>query len=1211
MTSQQILQISNGKQVQKSDLSGEKDTRRKNMKKTMWITTFREIKQSLGRYLAVLAIIALGVGLFAGLVLTKPFMIDTTDAYFKDKNLYDFRLLSTYGFEQEDVEMLAENKEALQVSGAYSYDVLSYYEPAESTYALKMHSMIANLNELELVAGRLPEQENECVVDSTLFGEDAIGETLLITEDNKEDTLEVLAEREYTITGVANASCYIQFERGNTSIGNGKLDGFIYVLPEAFDSDVYTEVFVKLNHELEIYSEEYDAYIEGQESIWEEQLNTVAQLRFERVKIRAQQELDDARAEFEQEKADGEKELADAKKELEDALAKLEDGKVKLEDARQEVADGKKEIEDGKQDIIDGKKEIEDGKKEIEAGKKEIAAAKKEIQAGYAEVEKNQQTLEASEAELNKNKALLEEKEAEFNKIVKEWENNQSKVDKASRELTAQKKKLDQEEKNILAKEQEVERLITAIRNGEVSGKNYAATLAAINKGRQEISEGKAALELGRVQLAAGYEQLEDAQRELDIAKKDIDSGKAQFAEQWKQVEAAEKEIANGKKKIKSAIADLEKGEKEIKQAETDLVKAQKDIEQAEKDLAQAEKDIEQAEKDIAQAEIDLAEAEKELADGELEYQDGVKEYEEGVEKFNKEIAEAEEELADAQKEIDEMDATDCFMLGRDTNVGYVCMENDSQIVEDVSAVFPVFFFLIAALVCMTTMNRMIEEQRTQIGVLKALGYSNSVIMGKYLFYSGSAAGLGCALGYTLGTYCLTRIIWMAYKMMYSMGELTVYWDWKLFAICMFFSLLCSMGTTWFSCRHELFDVAAVLMRPKAPKTGKRVFLEKIPFIWKHLSFLVKVSIRNVFRYKKRFFMMILGISGCMALLVTGFGIKDSIADITSIQYDEILLYDMSVSLKDKPKDEVREELQTITRGDIDEMDFFMETSLDLTANGNMKSVYLIVPENLETLDKYINLHTLEDKAIAYPGAGEAVISHKIADNFGIKIGDTVQLTDENHKFFEVKISGICENFINNYIFMSEETCRELWEKPEYKTIYINVPEENEEMYQLSAQLMEREEVVNVAITKDSEERFAVMMSSLDYIVVLIIGCAAALAFIVLYNLTNINITERIREIATIKVLGFYKKETSSYVFRENVALTAIGAVIGLFLGKVFHEFVMSCIKIDIVAFDVRINPISYMYSVLLTFLFAWIVNMVMSGKIDSISMTESLKSVD
>ena len=1181
------------------------------MKKTMWITTLREIKQSLGRYLAVLAIIALGVGLFASLTLTTPFMVDTTNEYLKEKELFDFRLLSTYGFEEEDVERLAENEEARAVSGAYTYDVLSFYEPENTTLALKMHSMIENINKLEVVAGRLPQDATECVVDAKIFGEDSIGETLVITEENTEETLDVLAGREYKITGVVNASYYIQFERGNTSIGNGKIDGFVYVLPEAFYSEIYTEVFVKLDHNLDIYSDEYNFYIDEQEVIWEEQLNQVAQMRFERVKEKAQEELDEAYAEFEAEKADGEAELADAKKELDEAYAELQDGKMEIEDAKQEIAEGKQEIIDGKQEIENNKQKLINARQEIEDAKAEIAAGEQEIEAGYAEIENKQAVLEASEAELEENKAVLKEKEAELQKIVKQWESNQAQVNEERNNLKAQEESIKQQEQELAEKEKEIEALENAMRNGSVPEKDKEATLAAINKGREEIATGKEEIASAKQQVADAHEQLDEAQAELDAVKSEIDSAQTQLNEKKAQLAAAEKEIAAGKLQIEEGIASLEDAEAELAQAKADLENAKAEVERGEQEIIQAEKDIVEAENEIAQAEIDLVKAEEELAEGELEYQDGVKEYEDGVATFQKEIAEAEEELADAQKEIDEMDATDCFMLGRDTNVGYVCMENDSKIVADVAAVLPVFFFLIAALICMTTMNRMIEEQRTQIGVLKALGYSNSVIMGKYLFYSGSAAGLGCILGFFLGTYFLPKVIWMAYQMMYDMGELSFYVDWKLFAISLFFSLLCSMGTTWVSCRTELFDVAAVLMRPKSPKTGKRVFLEKIPFIWKHLSFLVKVSIRNVFRYKKRFFMMILGISGCMALLVTGFGIKDSIADITSIQYDEILLYDMSVSLADKPDEQTREELEEITNEKIDEMDFFMETSLDLSANGNQKSVNLVVPENLETFEQFVNLHTVDGEAIAYPELGEVVVSQKIADNFGIKVGDAVRLTDENHKFFEVTVSEICENFINNYIFMNSETCKELWEKPEYKTVYINVPEENEEMYMLSAELMEMENTTNVTITKDTEERFSIMMSSLDYIVVLIIGCAVALAFIVLYNLTNINITERIREIATIKVLGFYKKETASYVFRENVALTALGAFVGLFLGKVFHGYVMSCINIDIVTFDVRINPISYVYSVLLTFLFAWIVNMFMSIKLDKISMTESLKSVD
>ncbi len=1167
------------------------------MKNTMWKTTLREIRQSLGRYLAVLAIIALGVGLFSGLMLTNPFMVDTANQYLKEKGFFDFRLLSTYGFEQVDVDYLSKKDEAAVVEGAYSYDVLTYYAPTEATLVLKMHSLMEQINQLELTAGRFPEQENECVVDSRLFGESALGKVLQITEQNEEDTLDVLVTKEYKIVGVVKSSYYIQFERGNTSVGNGKIDGFMYVQPESFDSEIFTEVFVKLNHDLDIYSEAYDAFVEEQEPIWEAYLNEAGTLRYERAKTTALQELADAKEEFAAQKADGEAELADAKQ-------KLDDAKLEIEHAKQELADGKQQIEDGKKELADGKQGLIDGKQQIEDGKAEIADGEKEMKAGYAEIAENKKKLEAGEAEFKKNQAAFAEKEAQFQEILETWEKNKAEIDAGMQHVAEKEAEVRAYQADLSAKETELYDLEKAMRNGEVSSEQFMQTLARINALRVELVDLEAHIRLTKTEITITHTQLESAQAQLDAAKPQIDEGKVQFAEAKAQLAAAEKEIADGKRQITEGEAALKKAEKDLEQAKADIA-------QAELDLVQAEKDIAQAETELAEAELELAEGEKELAQGEAEYVDGLKEYEDGLRTFEQEIADAEEEIADAEKMIHDMEPTDCYMLGRSTNVGYVCLENDSQIVTDVAKVFPVFFFLIAALVCMTTMNRMVEEQRTQIGILKALGYKNSTIMGKYLFYSGSAAGVGCIVGYLFGMYCITSVIWMAYSMMYDMGGLSYSVDWGLFAVSMFVSLLCSMGVTWFSCHNELFNVAAVLMRPKAPKSGKRVFLERIPFIWNRLSFLVKVSIRNVFRYKKRFFMMIVGISGCMALLLTGFGIQDSIVDITSMQYGEILLYDMSLSLKEEADTKLREEIADITEGKADAVDYFMETSLDLTANDNRKSVYLIVPENLENFEKYINLHTLDGEPVAYPKTGEAVLTHKMATNFGIEIGDTVQLTDEDHNVFEVTVSGICKNFISSYIFMNAETCTERWKAPEYKTAYINVPEENEEMYELSTELMKLENTTNIVITKDSEQRFDAMMSSLDYVIVVIIGCAAALAFIVLYNLTNINITERIREIATIKVLGFYKNETATYVFRENVALTAIGAFVGLFVGKVFHAFVMSCINIDLVAFDVRIRPISYVYSVALTFVFAWVVNWFMSGKLEKISMTESLKSVD
>lgn len=1125
---------------------------------TMIKTTLREIRQSLGRYLAILAIVALGVGIFSGLKVTKPFMVETAEVYLSDNQLYDFQLISTYGFEKEDVAYLARQEGVRAVEGSYTYDVLYEYGD-QGTQVMKVHSIAGDINGVDLLAGRMPENADECILDAQLYGGSCIGQKIRFSRENEEDILDVFRNQEFTVCGVANAAAYMQFERGNTSIGNGKISGFMYVLPEAFDSEIYTEVYVKADQDFELYSEAYDIFVEEQEVIWEEHLTEVSNGRFMRIKSEAEEELAEAKEEFETEKADAQAELDDGAKELADAKLQLEEAKEQLNDAAHEIADGKRQISKGWQEITDGYAEIEkneaqlnDGMAEIESNRQLLAEKEQELAAGIA-------ALEAQQDLLNGQKAQLQESEAE---------------------LVRSEKNLLLQEQDLLAYELNIE---TQLQAGKITEKEADDMRAEVADGKTEIEKGRQQIAAGREQITEGYKQIDIGQSQLDAAGAELDSGKLQIENGKAQLVQAEQEIASGK-------AQLEEGRRTLAEAEAQLAKAQRELKDGE-----------------AEYQSGLIEYE----DGLLEYEDGLSEYEEGLAEFETKIADAEAEITDAEEEIAALEQPETFLLGRDTNVGYVCLESDSDIVADVSTVLPIFFFLIAALVCMTTMNRMIEEQRTQIGVLKALGYHDAAIMGKYLFYSGSAAFAGCVIGFFAGTYFLSKIIWYAYGIMYDMGEMVFYIDWGLLLFCFVCSMISTVGVTWFSCRAELSHVAAALMRPKAPKAGKRVFLEWIPFIWKRLSFLVKVSVRNVLRYKKRFFMMIVGISGCTALLVTGFGIQDSVADVTTMQYDEIILNDMSVTFAEAVSEDILDDVNQVIDGKIAQMGVFMEGSLDLKFEGQTKSISYVIPKDPESFGQYIDLHTLDGEPIAFPKAGEAVLSHKLAETFGIRIGDTVSLMDEDHNQFTVTISHICQNFVFNYIFLNADTCTQSWKTPEYQTIYINVPKDHVDIHQLSADLMALDDVANVTINQDVEERFNNMMVSLDFIVFVIIMFAAALAFIVLYNLTNINITERIREIATIKVLGFTKKETASYVFRENIALTAVGGCVGLLLGKIFHLFVMSCINIDMVAFDVRIKPESYLYSIALTFFFAWIINMFMGGKLDKISMTESLKSVD
>lgn len=892
------------------------------MKSIMKKTTLREIRQSLGRYLAIFAIVAMGVGFFAGLKITRQVMITSANAYLEEKQLYDFRLLSTLGFEDEDVQTLSSKEDIRFVEGAVAADIL-YFNQQGNEDVIKAHSLLQNINGLEVVAGRLPQQATECVVDANLYDKSALGTKIVLSENNVEEDLDYFAYREYTIVGIAQSSAYIQFERGTTALGNGQVSGFMYLLPQGFCAEFYTEIYVKFNQDYPIYSKDYNDYIDEKEPLWKDYCKAQGERRYQAIVADAEAELANAKQTLAEEKADAKQTLADAKKELTDA-------------------------------------------------------------------------------------------------------------------------------------------------------------------------------------------------------------------------------------------------------------------------------------------EAELADAHAELADGWAKYNDSYAEFEE-------KIAEAEQEIADAEADIANIEKPETYVLNRDTNIGYACFQNDSSIVEGLANVFPVFFFLVAALVCMTTMNRMVEEQRTQIGVLKALGYGEAAIMGKYLFYSGSAALAGCIAGYFLGIHLFPFVIWTAYGMMYQMGSIVYIFDGSTALLCLACALLCSMGTTWISCRHELKEVAADLMRPKAPRAGKRVFLEWLPFIWKRLKFLHKVSVRNIVRYKRRFFMMVIGISGCTALLVTGFGIRDSVVDIADQQFQEIQTYQFGITLKNGIKDANDPSLTEFT----EILDTYggsflpvLETTMDLQTPENLKSIHLIIVENPAQIGEYIDLHTPDKTAISYPKAGEAVICEKLAKRYRIQIGDTIHLFEENGTEVQAVVSGICENYIYNYIYLNAETYQTALGTFLYKNVYANITKDAD-IHAIGAAIMKANNITAVSINADMLVRFSSMMSSMNYIVFVVIACAAALAFIVLYNLNNINITERIREIATIKVLGFYRNETAAYVFRENTALTAIGCAVGLLLGKLLHIYVMHKVDIDLMSFDVHVKAVSYLLSILLTFAFTWIVNRIMTGKLENINMAESLKSVD
>lgn len=1138
-------------------------------------STFREIRSSLGRFMAILAIIGLGVGFFAGLKIAKQAMVATVGDYLEEHTFYDYRILSTMGFDQESVDYLDRLDGVAAVEGSLSFDVIYRLEPvgesAEEEYALrqgviKTHSLTQALNTVKLIAGRMPEREGECVADSNLFGEGDLGSVLVFTGENDEDTLEHFALDKYTIVGIAQSPLYLQYERGNTSLGSGRLDGFVYLLRDGFAEDYYTEIYVALQGVHELYSDGYKDLIDASETIWETYGEDAADLRYQSILSDAWEEIDDARRELEDKRAEGEEELADAAATLADAERELADGEQALADAREELEDGQRtlrreqnKLEDAKKTVAEKEAELADGERELQEGIESWYSGKRTLDSASSQLDSQMSALEASKSELNVKRKTLENVvgTADLEKALPGWKDQLSQAESALKIIEGQLQgdSLQEECRALLAAQQgELEYKISGLREAIY--------------GVEAIAQGEAQIATYEVQLAS--------------AEAEIKSGQIELLEAWVEIENSRREIEDGRQALEDARAEIADGEKALADARREL----------------------------ADAEVTLAEKEAEFADAQAEYEDGLKEYQDALDEFDEKIADAESKLADAEDELADLEAPDTYLLGRDTNVGYVCFENDSGIVEGIANIFPVFFILVAALVCITTMNRMVEEQRTQIGMLKALGYSEAAIMSKYMVYSGLASVVGCVVGFLLGTWGFPKVIWAAYGIMYEAEDILYVFDWKLAFFSIAVSLLCSIGTTWLSCRVELSQVAAQLMRPKAPKAGKRVFLERIPILWDRLSFLRKVSFRNIFRYKKRLFMMILGISGCTALLVTGFGIKDSIAGVANRQFEEIQTFDLGVALQDPADASMEAELDGLRDKGISSLLCVMEKNMDLVTENGIKSAIVIVGDP-EKLPEFVDLHTEEGMSISYPGKDEGVISDKLAAEYGVGAGDVIILRDEDMREISLTVTAIQKNYIYNYVYISEDTWEnQMGERPKRKTVYVNVDPEAD-VHEMAAALMQLDSVSNVTVNLDTMERIGNMMASLDIIVVTVILCAAGLAFIVLYNLTNINITERVREIATIKVLGFYKKEAESYVFRENLLLSAMGMAFGLVLGNFLHRFVMNEIQVDMISFDVYVRPVSYVYSGILTISFAWLVGKVMGGKLEKISMTESLKSVD
>ena len=1211
-------------------------SRKKALKKSTW----RDIKDSFGRYFAILAITLLGVGFFSGVRITTPVMVHTVNDLYDRCNLYDYRLVSTLGWEDEDVEEIRSKKDVAYAEGSFMYDVICL-DSEEKDNVFKAYSITENVNKLMVAEGRLPEKDNEVVLDSHNRCGTKLGDMFRLSGTNDKDTRDHFKYSEYKIVGYVDSSLYINFERGNTSLGNGMVTGFMYLTKGGFDEEIYTEIYVKLDGDYEIYSDEYKDRMDMVRSDWEDITDETAMARYDRIYKDASEEIADAKKTLADKKADGEKELKDAKKELDDAKEKLADGEKELADAANEIKSGDRKLGDAASELGSAKTRLDDAEKTLaeskptldESGEK-LKKGKKQLDDSKLQLDKAKAELDSAKTEIDKNEKLLKATDKQLRAAKKTLDTSRATLDKTKKELEGAEEEISKNEIQLNQAEESLNGLKAA---GMIDDKTFEAEMAKVTAGRKGLdaaktkyNEGLKKYQIGEKQYSAGLAEYNSGYEQYSSGAKTLAEGKVKYENGLAQYKKGLAEYEKGLKEYNAGYSQYEEG---LKQYENGV----KEVNSGKESYAEGLREYSKGVNDLNKGKAEYADGLKEYEDGRAEYEDGLAEYEDGVDEFNEKIADAEKELADAEKELEDLDKPDTYVLERNTNIAYSCFESDSEIVAQVARVFPVFFILVAALVCMTTMTRMVEEQRSQIGTLKALGYSSGDIVRKFIVYAGSASLIGCVIGYAFCIILFPFVIWNCYRMMYIKIPILYIIDWKLALISVVVSLACSVGTTLISCRYELLDTAANLMRPKAPKPGKRVFLEYIPALWNRMKFLHKVSIRNILRYKRRFFMMIIGISGCTALVLTGFGMKDSVAGFAEAQYGDIQVADAELTFKNGTESTVPQEILDKLNEESEEYTFIRSASWDLVTGNHVKGINLISPvgdlseneKNDGADEKTVNEKTADEKnadkknsgtddfsrffklndtkgnKLDLPSSGNALVSISLAERYNLKKGDSIILRDEDMNEINATVSGIFQNHVYNYVIVSPDDL-----KTDINGAYINYPE-GTDVYDSQSRLSECDDTVNVSIFNDFKNRMTKMMSSLNYVVLIVILSAAGLAFIVLYNLTNINITERIREIATIKVLGFYPNETAQYVFRENVFLTFIGMLAGLGLGILLHRFVMAQIVVDMVYFKVHIDKLSFLYAVLLTFMFTFLVNLVMRGKLSNINMAESLKSVE
>ena len=1197
-----------------------------------------EIKKTMGRFVSIFFIVALGVAFYSGIRASEPSMRFTADQYFDDSKLMDLKVIGTMGLTKADIKAIGKVSGIEAVEGGYSKDVLC--PVGDNEKVVHMLSMQKNFDQVSVVKGRLPEKAGECLVDEDFlsYTDLKVGDTVTFHSGDGEALTDSLVTDTYKIVGIGNSPLYISFGRGSSTIGTGEISGFVVVDKASFDMDVYTEAYVKVSG-----AEEKTAFTDEYNNLSDAAKEAVSAIEEERCAVRKQEIVDEANEKL----ADSEKTVNEKSQELEDAKKELESGKSKaaeeLEKAKQQITDGEAELADAKQQIADGETQLADAKAQLNDKQAQLDLAEAQYEYGKAQLDQKEQELAdaeqvylsnyskympiitagkeqipAGKSQIADGKKRLDEELAPLNQLKDELAGIEDEISQCDSEIAGLKTQLDgmdsevyqkyvnipkenrnKEEQayvekweNLNTKLAGMQERKTQLENTKQEKLNQAgfATEADLEAQITSLTKQKADLDAKEKALLQQEQTLAAQEEELLSAGRQITDGKSQIAAARSQLDSTKSQITDGKAQILSAWALLNEKEDTLNASKAQLASG-------EQELADGRSEYEQAAK----------EAEEQITDGQAKITDG-----------EKQLTDAKQQIADAKAEIKKIENPKWYVQTReDALTEYQGYGDNADRMRSIGKVFPVLFFLVAALISLTTMTRMVEEQRVQIGTMKALGYGKAAIAGKYIGYALIATLGGSIFGVLAGEKILPFIIIYAYMILYKhLPAILVPYHMSYALQASGIAVACTLIATIASCYKELAAEPAELMRPAAPKQGKRILLERIGIIWKHLNFTWKSTVRNLIRYKKRFFMTIFGIGGCMALMVVGFGLKDCIYEIVSLQYEKVQFYDAATYMSDDISEENRQQLHDYLdqNADIKETIEARMQKTDVKSASGKKTLYLMVPSDNEKIEDFLSFHSRTNKDEVYSlKKDEVILTEKMASLLNVKVGDELTIEDEDRGDQTVTVGAICENYMSHYLYLSPEKYEELYGVPaEYNTIIYSVKDgKDDQIEKIGTKLLSMDGVLNVSYTSSIEGRLDDMLRSLNLVIVVLIVSAGMLAFVVLYNLNNINITERQRELATLKVLGFYDGEVASYVYRENILLTIIGSVVGMVLGNLLHRYIILTVEVEEAMFGRQIHWQSYLYSFLFTVAFSLFVNWVMFYKLKKIDMVESLKSVE